>query len=798
MLSFFRSIKKRWVLTLLNIIGYGVGVAACLLVLHNILYETSYDKFNKSHENIYRVQLDHFYSDVYQNSTAISFYPIGPELQNRYPEVIDFTRVQIVNNATVEHEENRFLEERVFTADSSFFRMFSLDLIKGSFSNLNRLDVFMSESLARKYFGQDDPINQMITVLGRSCEVKGVYKDLPPNTHLQHDMIVVRPNFARLEENWAGYAYHTYLMLEPGTDIERLEDKLKAFSEEFSQVSDEQSSVEYSWKMNLMKLSDIHLKSDVDFEHQANGNMTNIYILIIVAAFVLLISGFNYVSLTNSINAERIGDVFVRKLHGASKASVLKKYAVESLILNLTGITLAVILTLILSRVSETQALDFNFAIDWSNPSYYLLLGGVIILSFIFSGLIPALVFTSLNPLKYLKGEYFRSKKNKNFGKVLSMLQFAISFILISGAFTINKQLNYINQHDLGFENKDVVVLNTPRMPYEDNRSSLNKFRTDLMSSSLIQDVGFSEFIPGVKYTRDVSIRLEDEPAENAIFCYAQTITSEYLKVYDIDLKAGRSFDNDRDADIESIMINEALARELGITDYNSLINKIVVMPWHEEYRTFKIVGVVEDYHHESIKNAVQPCVFVSLRNDGLAYNTSIKLLPRKDAKEVVQFVETTYNTNFPDRVLDLFYADVFYKQQFESDVQFANLIELFALLAILMSGVGLLGLASNETRKRTREVAIRKVNGAGMRDITKLFVMHFLKQIGVTMLIALPVSLYIADNWLDNFAARVDIGLWFFIWPILITILISVLSMGHHVFKVAIVNPVRILKDER
>ncbi|UII31873.1 ABC transporter permease [Fulvivirga ulvae] len=798
MLSFFRSIKKRWVLTLLNIVGYGVGVAACLLVLHNILYETSYDKFNKGHENIYRVQLDHFYSDVYQNSTAISFYPIGPELQKRYPEVLDFTRVQIVNNATVEYEENRFLEENVFTTDSSFFRMFSLDLVKGSFSNLNRLDIFMSESLARKYFGEEDPINKMITVLGRSCEVKGVYKDLPPTTHLQHDMLVVRPNFERLAENWAGYAYHTYLLLEPGVDIENFEGKLQAFSDEFSQVSDEQSSVEYSWKMDLMKLSDIHLKSDVDFEHQTNGNMTNIYILIIVAAFVLLISGFNYVSLTNSINAERIGDVFVRKLHGASRFNVLRKYAIESLILNFSGIALAIILTLIFSRFAETQALDFNFSIDWTNPNYYLLLGGVILLSFIFSGLIPALVFTSLNPLKYLKGEYFRSKKNKNFGKVLSMLQFAISFVLISGALTINRQLNYINQVDLGFENEDVVVLNTPRMGYEDSRSSLNKFRADLMSSSLIENVGFSEFIPGVKYTRDVSVRLQDDPAENAIFCYAQTITAPYLNVYGVKLKAGRTFDDDRDADIESIMINETLAKELYNGDYNNLLNKTVVLPWHEEYRTFKIVGIVGDYHHESIKNAVQPCVFVSLRNDGLAYNTSIKASPGKNVREVAELIESTYKANFPDRVLDLFYADTFYKQQFESDIQFANLIELFALLAILMSGVGLLGLASNETRKRTREVAIRKVNGAGMREITKLFVLHFLKQIGVTMLIALPVSLYIADSWLDNFATRVDIGIWFFMYPILITILISALSMGHHVFKVALVNPVRILKDER
>lgn len=790
--SSFRSISKRWVLTSLNILGYGVGIAACLLIIHNIIYETSFDEFNEKKDRLVRVNMDHYYSDVYQNSTAISQYLLGEEMKNQYPEVEEFARVQRVPRGAVRYEDKNFLEKYIYTTDSAYFKMFDVELISGGTKNLNSLDLFISETFAKKYFGDEDPTLKLMTVMGRSCQVRGVYKDIPKNTHLYHEMLVIRPNWNG--RNMKGYAYHTYLLLKPGTDIDRFEKNLEPFNKELSAFFDERSAVEYRFDLDLIKVSDIHLKSKVDYEHRVNGDLINIYILVIVCAFILIISSFNYINLTNSMNAERVGDIFIRKLHGASRFSVLRQYATESIMLNLFGFILSIVIVVLVTTHVDFFANSSNFIIDWTNPTYYAFLAIILLISFMFSGLIPALIFSSFNPLRYLNGEYTRSDKAKSFGKLLSVAQFAISFILISGAFTINKQLSFMNNHELGFEKDDVIGINTPQMPYERMKESISQFKTSLVSNSAIRDVAFSEYIPGTKHFRDVSVRLSNKTVDEAKFSYAMVTTSPFLDVYNIELKAGRMFDDKRVADSLNVVVNETLAKELVGENYEDVLSKDVTISWRGDYRTFNVVGVVSNYHHETVKSEFRPLIFVPIKNGGVSLNISI--LTNGINNEVATLIEDEYRKSFTGRALDMFNVEDHYNKQMEADIQFAGLVELFALLAILMSGIGFLGLASNETRKRVREVAIRKVNGARIIDITVWFVFRFMRLIGLAIIISIPISFYLADDWLSNFSNRVSIGLWFFIWPVLITTVISLLSMGHHILKVATMNPVHILRN--
>lgn len=790
--STFRSISKRWMLTSLNILGYGVGIAACLLIIHNIIYETSYDDFNEKKDRLVRVNMDHYYSDVYQNSTAISQYLLGEELKKQYPDVEEFARVQRVPRGAVRYEDKNFLEKYIYTTDSAYFKMFDLELISGDTKNLNSLDLFISQSFARKYFGDEDPVLKLMNVMGRSCQIRGVYKDLPRSTHLFHEMLVIRPNWNG--RNMKGYSYHTYLLLKPGTDINQFEQGLEPFSKELSAFFDERSAVDYRFDLHLVKVSDIHLKSKVDYEHRVNGDLINIYILVIVCAFILIISSFNYINLTNSMNSERVGDIFIRKLHGASRFSVLRQYAMESVMLNLLGFILSIILVVLATTFIDFFANSTNFIIDWTDPTYYAFLAAILIVSFLFSGLIPALVFSSFNPLKYLNGEYTRSEKAKHFGKILSIAQFAISFILISGAFTINKQLNFMNNHDLGFEKEDVIGVNTPQMPYQRNKEAIEQFRNSLITNSAIKEVAFSEYIPGTKHFRDVSVRLATKSAEDEKFSYALVSTSPFLDVYDIELKAGRMYDDKRVVDSLSVVINESLAKELVGTSVESVLNKNIVMSWRGDYQEFKVVGVISDYHHETVKDEFRPLVLLPIKNNGVSL--SISILTNGINNDLTSLIEDAYRKSFTGRAMDLFYVEDHYNKQMEGDIQFAGLVELFAILAILMSGIGFLGLASNETRKRVREVAIRKVNGARIIDIAVWFVFRFMRIIGLSIIISIPISFYLADDWLSNFTNRVSLGLWFFIWPVLITTIISLLSMGHHILKVATVNPVHILRN--
>lgn len=790
----FRFIKKRWRLTTLNIVGYGVGIAACILILQNILYETSYDKFYKDYENIYRVRLDHYYPfEVYQNSTAISFYPTGVSLKNEYPEIKEFARVSRKNsNIIVKYKEETFREDNVYLIDSSFFKVFSPDFVKGKATTLRWNDVFISETTAKKFFGKKEPIGELVDAWGYSFAIKGVFKDVPENSHMKYDMLFLMPARKELED-WQHYNYYTYLLLNPKSDYKALEKKLRSFSDKYSKLSDQQSSVDYRWEIKLQPLKSIHLESQIDFEHEVNGSMQYIYIISFVAMMIIAISCFNYVNLSNSMYADRLREFFVRKVHGAASSNLLTQYALESTILNVLGFLFAVLVTIVFALQSP-QADKFN----WTEPMFYYALLGTLVVSIIFSGIFPALVFSFFNPLRFLKGEYSAGSQKNGFGKILIILQFSISFVLIAGALTINKQLSFISNHYLGFNNDNVVVLDFPSLNYAEQQGALRKMKNDLESNTLIEQVAYSEAIPGTKHVNDASIRFVEDPAENSKFCYNQLVTPDYFNTYKIEILHGRSFSEDRPTDQQTLLVNEILAKQLDVNNYKDVVGRRVSVPWQGDYAIFEIIGVVKDYHHESMKNGIQPCLFIPLQNNGACNKASIRINASdlQARKKALADIESAYKKGF-SYPFQFVYASDFYNTQYATDTQFSYLIGAFAVLAIFMAGIGFFGLASNDTRRRTKEVAIRKVNGARTADVYVLFARHFLKLIGVTFVLALPVSFFIARNWLDNFAVRVDMGVWFVFWPVLITTILSLLSISYYVLKVALVKPVTIIKNQ-
>ncbi|NOQ25412.1 MAG: FtsX-like permease family protein [Bacteroidales bacterium] len=795
----FRSIKKHWFLITLNVISYGIGIAACLILLQNIFYEMSFDKYNSKNDNIYRVQLDHFYSDEYQNSTAISFYPLGDELKNQYSEVEEIARMRKFRNTIVRNDDKVFFEKNVYMIDSSFFHFFSFDIIEGSIENLDIYNFIISESIAKKYFGDTDPIGRELEVWGDLFEVKGVYKDMPENSHFQSDILIISPTNTRMSNNWAHYSFYTYILLKQGVDPKQFEVKLESFNKEFSNLSDEQSSVDYSWKIKLQKLTDIHLRSDIEFEHEVNANIENVYLLIVIAIMIITLSLLNFVNLSNSINNDRMNEVCIRKILGANRSKIIHQYIIQSLIINIISFLIAFILIFIFPQLFSQVININNWNLIFEEPIFYYISFAILLVTFVFSGLLPAFAFSSFNPLQFLKGLYFTDSRKRRLGQFVLIGQFVISIILIMGAVIVNRQLSYSITEDKGFNESGIEVVQMTYTNYAQNILLLERMKSELEAYSLIENVSYSQDIPGNQYNSDASIRFVDNPVDASEFCYIQTISPSFFETYGIELLEGRTFSEERKSDSNSVILNETLVRELDITNLNDALGKYVVLPFlGGDYITCKIIGIVKDYHQESLRNKIQPCVFTQFRNEGYCLYTSIKtnFQNENDKRSVINLIEKKWNEAFPKIPFNLTSVKDAYNKQYKADLQYGVIVEILTFLAIMIASMGFLGLASYDANKMLFEVGIRKVHGAQTRNILQLFINKYLKILGIALIISLPVGYFIAAHWLENFAYKINIGILFFIYPILIIISLVAITVSYHIIRTSLVKPVTILKD--
>lgn len=791
-----RFFGKNWSITSLNVVVFGVGLAACILIFNKVSYELSYDKFYDNHENIYRVALDHYFPyDAYQNSTAISFYPIGVELKNQYPEIVHATRVSTKRrNSTIRVNDDIYQEDDVYVINPSFFKVFSVELVSGDTIDIGTYDIFLSESLAKKMYGRVDVAGRTLDLWGGNLwKIKGVFKDVPDNSHFNYDLLLSVPFNRNRMTDWQYYSLHTYITVEEGTDIDAFEEKLESFSTEFSKLSDEQSGVDYRWEIQLQPLTSIYLESDLEFEHQINGDFQSVVLLLIMAFLIVVISCFNYVNLTNSMYAKRFMEFFVRKVHGATVMHLLKQYAFESFLLLIVGFSLAVGLLAIMPNISS-----YSLTFGLQSQFFYFGIAGIVLFSFLLAVVLPSVAFSFINPLKFANGEFESNPVMKRLGKSLIVLQFIVSFMLLAGSLTISRQLNFITDRSPGISIENVISLELPGIRYNDNVGDLNQIKNTLEQNTAIKSVSFSQSSPGNKHASDASIRFIDDPTDNGKLNYILPVTSSYFETYNVPILVGRVFNERLPADSAAILINETLAKALTPNDYESLIGRKVTMPWNNGYPTFEIVGVTRDYYHESLKNEVSACAFMPATNNGFINDISIRLSSNssQSLNRTLDLVETSFKETFPSNIYKMSFVEDNYAGQFNSYFELSNLIQVLAFLAILLAAVGLFGLASNETTKRTKEVAIRKVNGARPSDIYMLFLKHFGKLVGLAFLISLPISFYFANDWLDKFAVRINMGAWFFLFQMIIISVVGIISIGYFLIKMSLQNPINALRN--
>ncbi|MEM6841845.1 MAG: ABC transporter permease [Bacteroidota bacterium] len=790
-----RILKKRWVLALFTFLGYGVGLAVCLIIGQKISYELSYDKFYPNYERIYRVSLDHYSPhDTYQRSTATSVPQLGLELVARYPEVESMVRIlnEEMGNTSVKYKNEVYVVEDVSVIDSTFFNVFDLGIKYGTSESPAFKDIFLSESLARKIFGSEDPTGETVEMFGQPWRVKGVFYDIRSNTHIQFHLLQVDREREYREAYWSGNSHYTYLLLNEKADAKALKKKLKDFSAEFSRISDQFSDEAYRWEANLQPLASIHLHSQLDFEHQTNGTIQDIYLMLAIILMMMIISGFNYTNLLKLIQEERMQEFHVKKVFGASSFQLFRQHLLESSLFTVVALLLAgVLIKMVMTFGGSGFGIEF-----YEGRNYIILLSilGAFILTHI---LVPASLLARRVTLPLQEQQYLKDNLGSKKGRWLAVPQFVISVVLIALALTVNKQLAFLRQVDTGFSNEHVLTLST-MLPTSYADAGLERLENTLRQQAQIRTITFSETIPGEKFERDGSFRLAEQPEEAAEACNLQVVSKDYFNTFQISLLAGTSFTDNETHEALEVLINESLA-DLFQIPYEELIGKEAKVLIGNEYRTVTIRGVVNDYFHQSLKDEIASCAYLNIgKLSAIISSISVRTTPMdgKELKQIMDVVQKAYADAFPVDAATLIYAKDRYDAQFNKDDQFAEIVDAVTLISVFMTVLGFIGLASNYARHRTREMAIRKVYGANLTNLVALFGSSYLKIIGVTLLIAFPLSYFLVIRWLDNFVVKIDLGTWFGFWPISIVSTISVLAFGYYVTKVVIQNPAKVLRD--
>ncbi|GAB3524999.1 ABC transporter permease [Emticicia fontis] len=793
----WRTLLKHKAISLIMIIGLSLSMAAFMLITRYVLDELSYDDFHVNAERIYRINLNDYKNKVLTTSSALSYYAEAPVIKESIPEVEDFVRVHradgMINYRKPNGEIVSFQEKNGFYADASFFDVFSFPLLKGSASEVLQSpeSVVISASMAKKYFGDENPIGKILQMTSEwqsgNYLVSGVFADAPKNSHFHFDFIFAIDNLLKngqfVNGGWYWANFHTYLLLKPQANISSVENLMANVIKKHLVGLWQQYNI--SQTMTLQPIGDIHLNPLKNSEIEPGGKIEVIYVLMVVAALILIIGLLNYTNLSTVMGMERAKEVGIRKTLGSEKRQLVVQFFLESFIFNFLSLLIGIGFFLI-TTLTIAQS-DFSIL---SQPVFYLIITGVFCASFILSGLYPALVLSSFKPMSVLKGRLITSVTGQLFRKGLVVFQFSASILLIISTIVINQQIKFMQKQDLGMDINQKLIINAPRILRTGSfTNDMTLFKDRILSNTHIKNVTASSSVPGREIFWTAEFQQFHEAANNFKLCHVVAIDEDFIPAYQMKLLAGRNFTKEMMLDDQAIIINETAMKAFGFLSPESALNQEI-----GDASPKKIVGVVKDFHQESLKSTTKPIVFQHI----LWNSTFLSLtLQSKDIKSTLFMIEEIYKNAFPNNAFEYFFLDTYFQQQYESDERLAKLFNWFAGMAIYIACLGLLGLAMFTARSRTKEIGIRKVLGATVGSIVVLLSKDFLKPVFWAMVFASPLAWYIMHWWLQGFAYRVTVEWWVFVIGGASAALIAIITISFHSIKSALMNPVRSLKIE-
>ena len=801
----FRNMAKYKFISFINLFGLTIGMTCCLLILTYILHEVSYDKYNSKADRIYRVTRSFNNKDgiVSLHLGAVA-PPFGPLLKNEFPDIQKMTRLLLMGTSPIHYKDKIFNEQDIFCADSNFISIFDVPLLKGDPATAlnDPYCVLLTEEIAKKYFGEEDPMNKVIRLNNQlNFKVTGIFKPLPAAAHL-HPQIMLSFNTLKdsavygekqLQTNWGNNAFYTYLLFPKNYPVKNIEAQFPYFLDKYmghpGDAADAKASKYTS--LYLQKLTDIHLTSHLDEEIEENGDRTRVYVFGAIALFILLIACINYMNLSTARSALRAREIGIRKVAGAQRGEIITQFLGESVMITYMAIILAVGLASI--------TLPWLNAITGQTLSMHSLIKTQIIVPLlltplvtgILSGIYPALFMSSFQPAKVLKGLFKVGSGSISFRKVLVVAQFSISIILIISTAIVFQQLHYIQAKSLGF-NKDQVVI----LRYSDGlNKTYESFRTALRGYSGIKDATRSSRIPGGRLLDEQGAATESGDSLKPVTADIKYLAADhdFVTTYGIPMAAGRNFSRDYATDTTSFLLNEAAIHALGMRTPQEAIGK------NFKYADIKgkVIGVTADFHFESLHQNIVPLIFVLAQPSQNPYSKISIKIAGNDLPAAIAHLEKTWKAFLPEVPFEYTFLDAKFDQLYQSEQRQGTLFTTFACIAIFIACLGLLGLSAFAITQRIKEIGIRKVLGASVGGIVGLLSTDFLKLVAIAAVIAFPIAWYVMHNWLRDFAYRISIQWWVFLVAGILASAVALLTVGFQAIKAAIANPVKSLRSE-
>ncbi|WP_346316171.1 ABC transporter permease [Chitinophaga sp. YIM B06452] len=812
----FRNVWKNKTYALINVAGLAIGMAACFFIFQYTWFEKSYDQFHQRHDRLYRVPISYTGSFGGGKTVASNHPAVGPAMKADFPEVENAARLVpsrvFVKTSTLSYDNGkgnvkRFIEPKSYFADPAFLEMFSFPFKAGNAATAlqDPNSIVITASIARKYFGDEDALFKMLQVNGYPLKVTAVLEDLPENSHLQFNILIplsiIEKDFGLKEWGWP--EFYNYVLLKPGADPAKVSARFPAFVQKY--LSAKMKELNFVSHFHLQPVTDIHLRSDFSNEPEVNGNEKTVNFMAILGAFLLIIAWINYINLSTAKSMERAREVGLRKVIGATRTQLTMQFILEAFIINLFALVLAVAMILAAIPVFDSftgkQISDtFANAGMWGHWSLWAGSLAVFGLGALQVGAFPALVLSAYKPVTVLKGKIQAAKGSIPLRKVLVAFQFTMSIILIAGTVTVYKQLSYMRNRDLGYNQEQLLVVKAPAITDSTFQAKTALLKTQLVQNPSIKAMAPSSEVPGKRIFAGNAIRKAGTDPTQSFITNLQEIDHDFLPAYEIPLAAGHNLPEERAANIfESrqgkVLVNETLARALGYRDNASALgNRIVFVSWFGDI-TGEIVGVVKDYHQRSLKDKYSPILYYHNSKSPWDYY-SIRL-KTADAAKVVPFIEDRFKTLFPGNAFESFFLDDYFNQQYQSDQRFGRIFSFFTGLAIFIACLGLIGLSTYNIKLRTKEIGIRKVLGATTQGIVYLFSKDFIKLTLIAALVACPVVYFFAGQWLGNFAFHIPLSWYIFVVPPLALMCVAVLATGLQSLKASLMNPVKSLRNE-
>ncbi len=811
----YRQIMRGKVFSIINVLGLSVGITAFFLIIQYVSFEMSYDQLTDESHEVYRVAYQQFENGELKNTSAKNFVGLRNLMKEHFPEIESFTGLSPIPaniNLVFGYKGKIYFEKgRDIRTDSAFFKVFPSLLQKGNPSTVlnNGHSIVISESLGKKIFGDADPVGQQLDNLhddsGVPDLITGVFKDLPENSHFHAGFITSLQRYAGWDappNYWNGPDFYTYFKVKRGTNPKTIEERLNSLLDKLEKDNPKIRGTHVFFQ----SIESIHLDSNVRDELEANGNKAIVYGLAIIGLLILMMAWINYLNMETARFMRRAREVGVRRIIGSDKSDLAIQFLIEYLCINILSAVVALLmLQLLLPNFSYLTGISIS-QVKLISPVIWLMAIACFVVGSVVVGIYPALFLLKLNPVASLKGNFGSSQKGTTVKRILITIQFTSSLALIAFLLVIYQQLNYLMVTNKKIDLVKVIAVENPTA-YTSKADTMNYYEYQRFANRLLENPSFkmvsaSSALPGTEIGFTFINQLKRNMSEPYNPTRFKVLFADYnfIPLYGLKLKSGRNY-SIADGDEENwttVIINESAARAIGFASAEEAVGQVVnFLMWKDDYEKYKIIGVVEDYHHEALKKEINPTIISLNHNKFQQVFYSIKLNEGSNSQEAVAFIEKSWKELFPEKPFDYFFIDDFYDRQFKSELHIGRVFSLFAGIAVFIACLGILGMTLFEANARLKEISIRKVLGATLSNLVTLLSKSYFRLILVSMFLSIPVIYYCATAWLNNYPQRIELNGWFYFVPLLVIVILVTLVSLVQIVKAAGTNPVDNLKYE-